>query len=201
MPDCAQPTLTHPSLRHPLETITLKQPPALPIIPRDSDKERPSSWHLILFQVEYAGIKECVRAKVPVLLLRTGLRVRSEAPRLPGGAQNDLTVHSPLPGPSCPLGLLIHQHNSNHGLQFSGSYRGPGLRPACFILWDPRQQPHKLGFIVRPTLQRKKLRLRQVKAIARGASRLQPGCGDSRRPHTDPPCHPARAGSWVAGGG
>ena len=34
----------------------------------------------------------------------------------------------------------------------------------------------------------------QSKAFARGPTRFQPGHGNSKRPHTDPSHHPARAG-------
>ena len=45
----------------------MKQPLALPSVPRDSDKARLHPA-LILFHVECARMKECIRAKVPVLL-------------------------------------------------------------------------------------------------------------------------------------
>ena len=51
----------------PWRTPLLKQPLALPSVPRDSDKARLHPA-LILFHVECAGMKECIRAKVPVLL-------------------------------------------------------------------------------------------------------------------------------------
>ena len=119
--------------------------------------------------------------------VRTGLGVRSEAPRLPRGTQKDLTVHSPCLALIPPPELLIHWRDRYRGLTW--------VRPVSHLFYPAGSSP-----ATPPILQRKKLRLRQSKAFARGPTRFQPGHGDSRRPHTDPSHHPARAGrrgAWL----
>lgn len=110
------PSLSFPILGTPWRGSLQKWPPELLIIPRDSDRERPSSRRSILLQVERAGIKEGVTADVPLLPLRAGLKVTAETRQLPGGAQKELTVQGPRPGPSPPKGLVTHQHSGYQGL-------------------------------------------------------------------------------------
>lgn len=93
--------------------------------------------------------------------------------------------HSTLSGPLCPQGQLTHQHGSNHG-----------LHPACFLHLGSSPTAPQMGSIVRPIFQSERLRLRQVRALARSPAGFQPGCSDSRDPNAEPPHPSTRTGSW-----